>query len=164
MDDLNAGPAASAAAAEVVGLLGQAGVQIALAELGAGGRIADLLRRAPGGADVVTSSRRLPDPRSLTDELGVSEAKMAAFGWLSQMVAAEVAAALIDTYEGGWGLAVLGNPAPGQDVLVQDACVALGTPSTTVVTVCGVSEVTTVAFDLLRRAARERLAARTAAE
>lgn len=160
MADSLVGSAVSAAAAEAVRLLRQAGVQIALAELGTGGSIADLFRRTPGGADVVTSSRQLPGPSSLTAELAVSEAKMTAFGWLSAMVAAEAAAALIDTYEGGWGMVVLGNPGPAAGVLLQDAYVALGTPSTTVVEACPLADVTTVAFELLQREAQERMKVR----
>lgn len=152
--------AAPLAAAETVRLLEQAGVQVALAEVGTGGSIACLLQRVPGGAEVISSSLLLAGWSSLTGALGVSEAKLAAFGWLSPMVAAEAAAALIDTYEGGWGLAVLGNPQQGGDVMVQNAFVALGTPSTTVVEACTLSDAATVAFGLLRRAARERMAVR----
>ena len=65
---------------------------------------------------------------------------MAAFGAVSAMVAAEAAAALIDTYEGGWGLVSVGGrwephqAAAGVTSVTPDdaGCfVALGTPSAT---------------------------------
>jgi nicotinamide mononucleotide (NMN) deamidase PncC len=68
--------------------------------------------------------------------LKMSEAKLAAFGWISEMVAAEAAALLIDTYEGGWGLAVLGDVAVDGDVYGEETgqtFVALATPDTTIV-------------------------------
>ena len=127
----------------VAGLLEQAGVQLAIAELGTGGAVASTLRSTSAAA-CITSAHVFSDAPALAAHLRVSEAKMAAFGAVSAMVAAEAAAALIDTYEGGWGLAVLagvGNrpgPAGVTSVTPDDAgCfVALGTPSATEVVSC----------------------------
>ena len=79
---------------------------------------------------------------------------------------AEAAAALIDTYEGGWGLAVLcrgGNHAAGSGVtsVTHDdmGCfIALGTPSATEVTPCAVADIVPTALALLKAAAETRLA------
>ena len=98
----------------------------------------------------------------------MSPAKLAAFGWVSEMVAAEAAAWLIDTYEGGWGLAVLGYAPDSGDVYGEhpgETFLALGTPSTTIVLQYpygGTGElaqrwITLRALDVLRREALKRL-------
>lgn len=117
-------------------LLAQAGVKLALAETATGGEIARLLRSTPEGAAVLTAAHVLAGPDDLAKVLGLSPAKLEAFGWVSEMVAAEAAAVLIDTYEGGWGLAVLGCAADQGDVWGQnpgETYIALGTPGATVV-------------------------------
>ena len=146
------------------GLLAQAGVKLALVETATGGEIARLLRSSPQGAAVLTAAHVLDGPEALVEALDLSPAKLAAFGWVSEMVAAEAAAILIDTYEGGWGLAVLGSAADQGDVWGQnpgETYIAFGTPSTTVVkryqfggegTLARIW-VTVRALDLLRRQA-----------
>lgn len=152
-------------------LLARAGVKLALAETATGGEIARLLRSTPEGAAVLTAAHVLAGPADLTNVLGLSPAKLDAFGWVSEMVAAEAAAVLIDTYEGGWGLAVLGCAADQGDVWGQnpgETYIALGTPSTTVVKryqfggegALARIWVTVRALDLLRREAVAKLEAR----
>jgi nicotinamide mononucleotide (NMN) deamidase PncC len=88
------------------------------------------------------------------------------------MSAAEAAATLIDTYEGGWGLAILGDMHVGGDVYGDEtgqSFVALGAPDATIVRhfPYGGSGplarrwVTLRALDLLRRQAIARLEARS---
>lgn len=151
-------------------LLAQAGVKLALVETATGGELARLLRSTPQGQAVLTAAYVVDGPAGLASTLGLSQAKMDAFGWVSEMVAAEAAAALIDTYEGGWGLAVLGCAADQGDVWGQnpgETYIALGTPSTTVVrryqfggegTLARIW-VTVRGLDLLRRQALVKLAA-----
>jgi hypothetical protein len=155
--------------ADVAALVAQADAQLAVAELGTDGAVAAALVAA-GLAERITSSRAFPDGQALAAALRVSEAKMAAFGMVSAIVAAEAAAALIDTYEGGWGLAVLcgsGNQdvAPGvtNPTHVDMGCfVALGAPGSTEVMPCGEGEVVPTAFALLKAAAEVRIATRRA--
>jgi nicotinamide mononucleotide (NMN) deamidase PncC len=151
----------------VAALLAQADVQLAVAEFGADGAVAAALVAA-GLAERITSSRAFGDRPALAAALHVSEAKMAAFGTVSAMVAAEAAAALIDTYEGGWGLAVLcgcGNQDVAHGVTnpthVDTGCfVALGAPGSTEVRPCAEGEVVPTAFALLKAAAEARIATR----
>jgi nicotinamide-nucleotide amidase len=117
-------------------LLAQAGVRLALVESATGGEVAGLLRGASEGAKVVTAAHVVDGPATLSSLLGISAAKLEAFGWVSQMAAAEAAALLINTCEGGWGLAVLGDVGAHGDVYDEDTgqtYVALATPDTTVV-------------------------------
>ena len=65
---------------------------------------------------MVTGAFVVDGPEALAAQLGLSPAKLAAFGWVSEMCAAEAAATLIDTYEGGWGLAILGDLHASADV------------------------------------------------
>ncbi len=148
-------------------LLAQAGVRLALVESATGGEVARLLRSTPEGAKVVTAAHVVDGPEALSRLLSMSQAKLEAFGWISQMAAAEAAALLIDTYEGGWGLAVLGDLGRPGDVYGEEtgqSYVALGTPDTTVVRhypyggtgFLARTWVTLRAVDLLRRQALAR--------
>ncbi len=117
-------------------LLGQAAVKLALVESATAGEVARLLRSTPEGAAAVTAGHVVDGPEALAALLAMSPAKLAAFGWVSEMVAAEAAALLSDTYEGGWGLVVLGDMDVPSDVYGAEAgqtFVALTTPTTTVV-------------------------------
>ena len=150
----------------VAALLAQADIHLAVAELGTGGAVASVLR-ATDAANRITSAAAFADALALATALRISEAKMAAFGVVSAMVAAEAAAALIDTYEGGWGLAILcgGNRGDGAGVTSpapDDAgCfVALGTPAATEVMPCAPAAVIPTALALLKNAAEIRLATR----
>jgi nicotinamide-nucleotide amidase len=149
-------------------LLAQAGVKLAILESATGGEIARQLRSAPAGASVVTAAHVVDGPDSLAAALHLSPAKLTSFGWISQMVAAEAAALLIDTYEGGWGLAALGDITPN-DVYSHETgqtFVVLGTPSETVVRHYPYSGsgflartwITVRSLDLLRRQALAKLA------
>jgi nicotinamide-nucleotide amidase len=114
-------------------LLAQAGVTLAMVESATAGEVARLLRSTPEGAAVLTAAHQVDGPESLTASLGVSAAQLEAFGWVSPMAAAAAAANLIDTYEGGWGLAALGAGSTA-DVYSDDTgetCVALATPNVT---------------------------------
>jgi nicotinamide-nucleotide amidase len=159
-------------------LLAQAGVRLALVESATGGEVARRLRSpvtlgrspvtlgrsTPAGAAVVTAGHVVDGPEALSALLNISPAKLAAFGWISPMVAAEAAAALCNTYEGGWGMAVLGDVEVHGDVYGAETgqtCVALATPDATVVRhypfggdgVIARTWVTLRALDLLRRQA-----------
>jgi hypothetical protein len=155
----------SIAPESVAALFAQADIYLAIAELGTGGAVAAALRSTEA-AGRITSASAYADARELAVALRVSESKMAAFGAASAMVAAEVAAALIDTYEGGWGLAVLcarGNHEDAASVTSSThenpGCfVALGTPSSTDVTPCAPAQVVQTALALLKSAAETRLA------
>jgi len=114
-------------------LLAEVGVALALVESATGGEVARLLRGTPEGAAILTGALHVDGPAGLTSLLGVSAAQLQAFGWVSPMAAAAAAANLIDTYEGGWGLAALGVGSTA-DVFGDDAgetYVALATPDTT---------------------------------
>jgi nicotinamide-nucleotide amidase len=114
-------------------LLAEAGVRLKLVESATGGDVARMLRSTGEGAATLTAACQVDGPEELTALLGVSGAQLQAFGWVSQMAATAAAANLIDTYEGGWGLAVLGIGSIG-DVYGDDAgetFVALATPDTT---------------------------------
>ena len=115
-------------------LLSQAGVALAMVESATEGEVARLLRGVnPEDATILTAAHQVDGPKGLTGLLGVSAAQLQAFGWVSPMAAAAAAASLIDTYEGGWGLAVLGVGSAG-DVYGDDTgetVVALATPDTT---------------------------------
>ena len=118
------------------------------------------------GQAVLTSSRVYDAAEDLAAGLRVSKAKVAAFGAISAMVAAEAAAELIDTYEGGWGLVVIataGNRSAepgvqGKGAALDHGFVALGTPSTTVIRQCPPDEITRATLELLREQALRRLA------
>ncbi len=135
-------------ARQTVALLREAGVQLAIAESGTGGAVAGLLRDA-GAETVLTRERIEPSAEALALTLRVSPAKVHAFGAISAMVAAEAAADLIDTYEGGWGLVVMvppGNAATGPGVSAEDphhgpGFIALGTPSMTIIQQCRPGEI-----------------------
>ena len=117
-------------------LLAQAEVKLAIVESATGGELARLLRATEAGAGVVTDAFVVDSPEALAAQLGLSLAKLAAFGWVSEMSAAEAAATLIDTYEGGWGLAVLGDLHASDDVYgdaTGQTYVALGAPDSTIV-------------------------------
>ncbi|MCX7671154.1 MAG: CinA family nicotinamide mononucleotide deamidase-related protein [Anaerolineae bacterium] len=117
-------------------LLGRAGVKLALVESATGGEVARLLRSTPEGAAALTAAHVVDSPEALAERLAMSPAKLEAFGWISEMVAAEAAALLSDTYEGGWGLAVLGDLDARADVYGEQTgqtFVALATPAATVV-------------------------------
>ncbi len=117
-------------------LLTQAGVKVALLESATGGEIARLLRSTPDGAGVLTAAHVVDGPAGLVETLKLSPAKLEAFGWISEMVAAEAAALLIDTYEGGWGMAILSCCGDQGDVYGDnpgETYLALGTPGTTLV-------------------------------
>lgn len=147
--------------------LAQAGVALALVESATGGDVTRLLRSTPEGAAVLTAAHRVDGPDGLTSLLGLSAAQLQAFGWVSSMAAAAAAANLIDTYEGGWGLAVLGAGSSA-DVYADDTgetYVALATPDTTEVVrypfggsgAVARRWVTLRVLDLLRRHALARL-------
>lgn len=115
-------------------LLARAGRTVAILESATGGELARLLQSTPEGASVVTRSLVVDGPDALAATLDMSPAKMVEFGWLSEMVAAEAAAWLIDTYEGGWGLALLGSAPDDGDVYGEhpgETYLAFSTPSTT---------------------------------
>jgi nicotinamide-nucleotide amidase len=150
-------------------LLERAGVKLALVESATGGEVARLLRSTPDGAAVVTASYVVDGPASLAAQLDLSPAKLEAFGWISEMAAAEAATALIDTYEGGWGLAILGDVDVRADVYGEETgqtFVALGAPDATIVRgfpyagngPLARTWVTLRVIDLLRRQALARLA------
>jgi nicotinamide-nucleotide amidase len=153
-------------------LLAQAEVTLAIVESATGGEVARLLRAADRGAGVVADARVVDGPEALAAQLGLSPAKLAAFGWVSEMSAAEAAATLIDTYEGGWGLAILGDLHVSGDVYGEETgqtFVALGAPDATIVQrfpyggsgVLARRWVTLRALDLLRRQAIARLEAKS---
>lgn len=117
-------------------LLGRAGVKLAIVESATGGEVARLLRSTAEGAAAVTVAYVVESPEALAALLDMSSAKLAEFGWISEMAAAEAAALLSDTYEGGWGLAVLGDMDVPSDVYGEETgqtFVALATPTATVV-------------------------------
>ncbi len=114
-------------------------------------------------------------PEALCDLLGLSPAGLAEFGWVSQMAAAQAGYALCDTYEGWWGVAVLGDMQSADDVYGQqvgETWVAVATPSMTEVRhypyggqgTLAPGWVTLRVLDLLRRLALQRIAERDAAE
>jgi nicotinamide-nucleotide amidase len=153
-------------------LMAQAERKVAILESATQGEIARLLCSTPEGASVVTQWLVIDGPEALAATLNLSPAKMAEFGWVSEMVAAEAAATLIDTYEGGWGLAVLGSAADSGDVYGEhpgETYLALGTPSTTRVLhypYGGAGElarrwIVLRALDVLRREALKRIALQT---
>ncbi len=153
-------------------LLARAEVKLAIVESATGGEVARLLRAADRGAGVVADARVVDGPEPLAAQLGLSPAKLEAFGWVSEMSAAEAAATLIDTYEGGWGLAILGDLHVSGDVYGEDTgqtFVALGAPDATIVQrfpYGGAGPlarrwVVLRALDLLRRQAIARMEARS---
>lgn len=143
-----------------VAALERAEIRLAIVEIGAGESLAGLLAAA-GAGQVVTGSHLFKEPQALSDRLEVSWSKIEAFGLVSDMVAAETAAAVIDTYEGGWGLALLRNPASWSGVKEEagDAVVALGTPSSTSVRRCSAVDATRTALQMLHQESLARLSA-----
>lgn len=148
-------------AAETVALLQAAGVQLAIAEAGTDGAVAQVLRAA-GGQAALTHARLFGSAEVLAIALRVSPAKVDAFGAASAMVAAEAAAELIDTYEGGWGLVVMaagnrGEPGgvQGMDDAASGCYIALGAPSTTVVQQSSPDRVVRTVLELLNQQARQ---------
>ncbi len=152
-------------AAETARLLHRAGVQLALAEAGTDGEVADLLSATGDGLAVLSQSHIYGAAEELAAGLRVSPAKVDAFGPISAMVAAEAAAELIDTYEGGWGLVVMvpvrnyatERGVPSKGAAVRDGFVALGTSSTTVIQQCPPEHIAGATFELLREQALRRL-------
>ena len=153
-------------------LLAQIERQVAILETATGGEIARLLSSTPEGASVVTRALVVDGPEALATTLDMSPAKLGEFGWVSEMVAAEAAAWLIDTYEGGWGLVVLGQAEDDGDVFGEhpgESYLALSTPSTTRVLrypYGGTGElarrwITLRGLDVLRREALKRIALET---
>jgi nicotinamide mononucleotide (NMN) deamidase PncC len=151
--------------ARACALLSEAGVQVAIAEAGTGGELADLLSSAAEGRVVITSARVYGSAEELAAGLRVSAAKVAAFDAMSAMVAAEAAAELIDTYEGGWGLVVMvregnlpgGAGVPSEVGVAAPGFIALGTPSATVIRQCVRSEIFLATLELLEGQAEHRL-------
>lgn len=152
--------------AETAALLHQAGVQLAVAEAGTDGEILRLLRVTDEGAAVLTRGSCYSTAGELASGMRVSPAKVEAFGEISAMVAAEAAAELIDTYEGGWGLVVMapaGNQPPVPGVTTsgpaqEQGFIALGTPSTTIIQQCPPEQAVRATLKLLREQALRRLA------
>ena len=153
-------------------LLARAEVKLAIVESATGGEVARLLLASEAGAEVVTGAHVVDGPAMLAAQLSLSPAKLEAFGWVSEMSAAEAAATLIDTYEGGWGLAVLGDLLVDDDVYGEETgqtFVALGAPDTTIVRhfpyggrgVLARNWIVLRSLDLLRRQAIARLEARS---
>jgi nicotinamide-nucleotide amidase len=156
---------------EVTGrLLAQAGVRVALVESATRGEVARLLRSTAEGAGAVTAAQVVHGPVELSSLLGVSQAMIDTYGWVSEMVAAAAAGALCDTYEAGWGVAVLGDMETENDVYGGDRTgetyVALFASSVTAVShfpyggtgFVSRTWVATRTVDLLRRQALARLA------
>jgi nicotinamide mononucleotide (NMN) deamidase PncC len=152
-------------AAEAAGLLGRVGVQLAVAEAGTGGEVGRLLAASAGERAVLTQKRIYRSPEDLAEGLRVSPAKVEAFGAVSAMVAAEAAAELIDTYEGGWGLVII---APTWNLAAEHGVqserpgapggfIAFGTPSTTIVEQCPADHLVWATFHLLIKQAARRL-------
>jgi nicotinamide-nucleotide amidase len=156
-----------------VALLARAGVKLAIVESATGGDVAQLLRETSGGASVVTAAHVVSGPAELAALLHLTPGKLETFGWVSRMAAAEAALQLVDTYEGGWGLAVLGDAETSSDVYGEHpghSFVALAAPDATQVqeypfggdAFLARRWVTLRAVDLLRRQALARLARREA--
>jgi nicotinamide-nucleotide amidase len=155
---------------EVTGrLLAQAGVRLALVESATAGEVARLLRATPEGAGVLTSAHVVDGPQALQSLLGISPAMVEAYGWVSEMVAAAAAGALCDTYDAGWGVAVLGDMQTENDVYggnTGETYAALFSASATDVVrypyagsgYLARTWVSTRTVDLLRRHAVQRLA------
>ena len=151
-------------------VLAQAGVRVALVESATGGEVARLLRSTPEGAAVVSAAHVVHGPDELGALLGISQATLDTYGWVSEMVAAAAASALCDTYEVGWGVAVLGDVESESDVYGSDGTgetyVALFASSVTEVRhfpyggtgFVSRTWVATRTIDLLRRQALARLA------
>jgi nicotinamide-nucleotide amidase len=150
-------------------LLAEARIQVAIVESATGGDVARALRHTSEGAAAITAAHIVDGPEALHRLLDLSPSEMATYGWVSEMVAASAATALSDTYEHGWGLAVLGDVNTEHDVYGEHAgqtCMALVTPDATQVRCypyggrgfVSRSWVTGRTLDLLRRQALARLA------
>ena len=150
--------------------LAAAGVRLALVESATGGEVARRLRSVPASAAAVSAAHVVQSPRELSQLLDISPALLDAFDWVTQMAATAAATALTDTYEGGWGLAVLGDMMVRDDFYGTDTgqtCLALVTPNATYVRhypYGGQGPVTRTrvslgALDLPRRAALDKLTA-----
>ena len=154
-------------------LLAAAGVKLAVIESATAGEVANMLRSTREGNAAVASALVVDSPEALSAALDLSPAKLAAFCWISEMVAAEAAARLLDTYQGGWGLAVLGDVGLPDDVYGRDSgqtFVVLATPDATIVRrypyggggFLARAWVRARALDIVRRQAVGRLALATA--
>ena len=155
---------------EVTGrLLAQAGLEVAVVESATGGDVARMLRSTPEGAAALTAAYVVDSGAALDALFDLSAAKLETYGWISEMIAAAAATALCDTYEHGWGLAVLGDMQAASDVYGENtgqSYVALVTPDTTVMHaypyggtgVLSRAWVSMRAIDILRRQALMRLA------
>ncbi len=153
-------------AADVRALLQEAGVQLALAEAGTGGALARLLC-PPTEEAALTRTRQFASAEDLAVALRVSPAKVRTFGAISAMVAAEAAADLIDTYEGGWGLVVMvrnrsdassvPSTGAGSAGVAADCFIALGAPSATIIEQCHADDVARTVLRLLGQQAQRRL-------
>jgi nicotinamide mononucleotide (NMN) deamidase PncC len=128
-----------------------------------------MLGETPEGGSVITAAHVVSGLAELSALLDLSPAKLEAFGWVSQMASAEAALQLCDTYEGGWGLAVLGEAETAGDVYEDNTgrtFIALATPDATIVREYPFGGsgflarrwVMMRALDLLRRQALARLA------
>ncbi len=148
--------------------LAEAGVRLALVESATGGEVARRLRSIPASATALTAAHVVGTAQELGRLLDLSPALVEAYGWVSQMVAAAAATALTDTYEGGWGLAVLGDMTARDDFYGADTgqtYLALVTPEATHVRhypyggqgVVTRTRISLAALDLLRRTAFEKL-------
>ena len=168
-DDIIFGTDADTLEGVTAALLAQAGVKLAIVESATGGQIARILRETPEGREVITAAHVVRDAAELAETLGLSLPKLEAFGWVSPMAVAEAGLELVDTYDGGWGLAVLSEADPGNDVYGdRPGCtyMALAAPDATVIREYhfgGQGElaqrwVMLRALDLLRRQALQKLA------
>ncbi len=147
--------------------LAAAGVRLALVESDTGGEVATRLRSVPASAAAVTAAYVVGSPEELSRLLAVAPALVDAYGWVSQMVATAAATALTDTYEGGWGLAILGDMTARDDFYGTDtgqSFLALVTPDATHVRqypyggqgAVTRTRISLAALDLLRCAALDR--------
>jgi nicotinamide-nucleotide amidase len=150
-------------------LLARAGVKLGVIESATAGEVARMLGETPEGGSVITAAHVVSGLAELSALLDLSPAKLEAFGWVSQMASAEAALQLCDTYEGGWGLAVLGEAETAGDVYEDNTgrtFIALATPDATIVREYPFGGsgflarrwVMMRALDLLRRQALARLA------
>jgi nicotinamide-nucleotide amidase len=117
-------------------LLARAGVRLALLESNTAGEIATMLRSTAEGRSALAAELVVSSAEALEDQLHLGAAKLASYGWVSEMSAAAAAAGLCDTYEPGWGVAVLGDMTAQDDVYgtqTGQTFVAIFTPDRTVV-------------------------------
>ena len=113
-----------------------AGATLRLVETATSGELARLVRGVSGGGELVRSAEIAVNADQLSEMLCLSRASVDAFGWISEMSAAAAAAALVDTYDDGWGLVLLSDPAQHGDFYEgEPACtyIALAASTETVV-------------------------------